>query len=180
MRNGYVPTVQSAVHAGLLMCGFAFYFPLCVQSLYRADRMSSGLQDIYIAVLLYESFFKHDRNQWRYELKRFVERTLWVTALLCAHPLLWGNPRLWGSPGIPWEGKSSCLLCPYQGSDPDLRPLAAAGARTQLGQRVSQSLSLPPSLAVDSSVYVWTCFCDLFKNVSCINTELVRTLLVRG
>lgn len=44
--------------------------------------------------------------------------------------------------------KSSCLFCPYQGSNPDLRPPVAAGARRKLGHRLSQALSLPPFLSL--------------------------------
>lgn len=66
----------------------------------------------------------------------------------------------WG--GYFWDSvgrRSSCLFCPYQRSDPDLRPPVTAGARRKLGQRVSQPLSTslsPPTLLLSLTYTVET------------------------
>lgn len=57
----------------------------------------------------------------------------------------------WGSVGR----KSSCLFCPYQGSNPDLRPPVAAGARRKLGQKLSRVLSSSISLSLEGPLCVF-------------------------
>ncbi len=69
------------------------------------------------------------------------------SGLLCLHPVARESITL----GFSWDSvgrRSSCLLYPYQGSDPDLRPSVAAGARRKLGQRLSRFLFPPTSTRV--------------------------------